>query len=95
MPESSQSPPGSGGGGGGAALHPSDLSLASPRTGQPQPTSLEERKSPSVSAAVSSQLTMQVGVSALNSEYCETYREISLAPLLRITIVMAVSLSAV
>ena len=68
MPESSQSPPGSGGGGGGggAALHPSDLSLAAPRTGQPQPTSLEERKSPSVSAAVSSQLTMQVGVFALN-----------------------------
>ena len=38
MPESSQSPPGGGGGG----HHPSDLTVSR----QPQPTSLEERKSP-------------------------------------------------
>ena len=49
MPESSQSPPGPGGGG----HHPSDLSVSR----QPQPTSLEERKSPVPAPA--SNLTMQ------------------------------------
>jgi len=49
MPESSQSPPGPGGGG----HHPSDLSVSR----QPQPTSLEERKSPVPAPA--STLTMQ------------------------------------
>ena len=48
MPESSQSPPGPGGG-----HHPSDLSVSR----QPQPTSLEERKSPVPAPA--STLTMQ------------------------------------